>query len=116
MKHIEDKKIKVLVPANLNGGQTKEQEFSYIALINDNCKLPKEGGFTYDLMCKISRIEGSIIKGTKLFESQKTRDKKMGISFEDADFEFIKEVVNKINWAFYAKEFIEFTDYINSIK
>lgn len=61
---------------------------------------------SYDTLKKISKVD-DVIGTNKLTKSY---------DFEDADYEFIKEKVKAMPWAFYHKEFLIFTDYIDNIQ
>ncbi len=79
------------------------KETTYAKLISEHIQVAPQGGLTYDLMCKISRVLPTLEKGGEAIE------------LEDADFEFVKEKITNAVWGFYSEEFKNLVDYIKSL-
>lgn len=92
MKTIIDKEIKV---------QGSDTLIYYSELIMTVVKsMNQNEGFNYDTLKKIQRVD-------------EVCQKKGEMKFEDSDFDFIKEKLANMKWAFFDKVFIDFTEYIN---
>lgn len=112
MKTIENKKIAVAKESIIMDqgkivSDTKSDSISYAELIDICIKVSPPGGLSYDAMKKISRVEPGVGK--------ENRDVEV-IELEDADFDFVKEKVKSMTWAFYHKEFVNFQEYIEQLK
>ena len=89
----------------LNKKQTigSQQEITYSELIMSVVKSTNANeGFSYDTLKKIGRVDK--------IAGDKTKKK---LEFEDSDFDFIKEKLANMKWAFFDQVFIDFTEYIN---
>lgn len=80
-------------------------ETDYFKLILESCSIQKQGGFSYEELKKINRVD-NVLKDSD----------KLAAQFEDADFEFIKECVGKRTWNLPDIQFADFVDYIKEIK
>ncbi len=104
-KTIENKTVKI------SDGINPMVDVTYGELILTAVKAPsvingQQQPLDYDGLKKIQRVDNVV--GTDKVQKEYV--------FEDADYDFIKEKVTKMNWAFYHEEFINFTDCINGVK
>ena len=110
MVTIENKKFTIQVDAinEKNESIIFPLEINYGKLImdcSDKASNPQTGFTTEDIR-RITKVE-------KVINTYKDKEQ---IKMEDADFELVKERVSKMTWKFRKIEFVEFVDYIKSLK
>lgn len=100
-KEVENKSAKI------NG----KESIMYGELIMSCVKSPiiingQNQGYDYETLKKIQRVDNVI-------ETDKITQK---FTFEDADFDFIKEKVKSMQWGIYSPDIIDFVTYIVELK
>lgn len=108
MKTVNNQKVTYIVKEpdeNFTRIIDKSIETDYFQIILESCAAQMEGGFHYDIIKKINRVE-VVINKSDGFTAQ----------FEDSDFEFVKERISKRKWRVPDIQFVEFMDYISNIK
>ena len=111
MKKLENKNIEFVVEQYDATAKQVIQvpiKTTYLELLFNCCKMPVEGGYSWDLIEKINRVKLT-------FDSNKEN---FGIvDIEDADFEFMKSKFLSNNfWTSYDINLLEMKKYIESLK
>lgn len=107
MKKVLNKTITLQVE---QGQELLTVETTYFELIFGCCKRPEEGGYSWDMIEKISRIKTLADKAKDL--SYKDTE----IDVEDADFDFIKQrVMSNKSWVTFDSGLLEFKKYLETL-